>query len=299
MDGAKLEISNIISSDILAGWDQNKTNPGATFLNGMSTSVFAASGEVMGAANSVMNMGSSVANVINTGEDLVNQVTQFDFNGLKDELKDAAISLVKDNLVTFSKDTINYIKQETTTAFTTYLLQRTSYWTAATSKTSVAEFLQDMLSPVDDKIQKAKDDMNDKAKQEKLEKVSAAIGELNTTVSTAISYAQTGMDTILKYVEAGPEYITNTLNSYINTVIVPVKQKVTSVSETIVAEMYGASEALAQQIGTTAGEKISAVTKNLAQSQKANIEKVKITVVSFAKGLLDLVKKKAMALIGM
>lgn len=299
MDGAKLEISNIISSDILAGWDQNKTNPGATFLNGMSTSVFAASGEVMGAANSVMNMGSSVANVINTGEDLVNQVTQFDFNGLKDELKDAAISLVKDNLVAFSKDTINYIKQETTTAFTTYLLQRTSYWTAATSKTSVAEFLQDMLYPVDDKIQKAKDDMNDKAKQEKLEKVSAAIGELNTTVSTAISYAQTGMDTILKYVEAGPEYITNTLNSYINTVIVPVKQKVTSVSETIVAEMYGASEALAQQIGTTAGEKISAVTKNLAQTQKANIEKVKITVVSFAKGLLDLVKKKAMALIGM
>lgn len=299
MDGAKLEISNIISSDILAGWDQNKTNPGATFLNGMSTSVFAASGEVMGAANSAINMGSSVANVINTGEDLVNQVTQFDFNGLKDELKDAAISLVKDNLVAFSKDTINYIKQETTTAFTTYLLQRTSYWTAATSKTSVAEFLQDMLSPVDDKIQKAKDDMNDKAKQEKLEKVSAAIGELNTTVSTAISYAQTGMDTILKYVEAGPEYITNTLNSYINTVIVPVKQKVTSVSETIVAEMYGASEALAQQIGTTAGEKISAVTKNLAQSQKANIEKVKITVVSFAKGLLDLVKKKAMALIGM
>lgn len=299
MDGAKLEISNIISSDILAGWDQNKTNPGATFLNGMSTSVFAASGEVMGAANSVMNMGSSVANVINTGEDLVNQVTQFDFNGLKDELKDAAISLVKDNLVTFSKDTINYIKQETTTAFTTYLLQRTSYWTAATSKTSVAEFLQDMLSPIDDKIQKAKDDMNDKAKQEKLEKVSATIGELNTTVSTAISCAQTGMDTILKYVEAGPEYITNTLNSYINTVIVPVKQKVTSVSETIVAEMYGASEALAQQIGTTAGEKISAITKNLAQTQKANIEKVKITVVSFAKGLLDLVKKKAMALIGM
>lgn len=299
MDGARLEISNIISSDILAGWDQNKTNPGATFLNGMSTSVFAASSEVMGAANSAINMGSSVANVINTGEDLVNQVSQFDFNGLKDELKDAAISLVKDNLVTFSKDTIDYIRQETTTAFTTYLLQRTSYWTAATSKTSVAEFLQDMLSPVDDKIQKAKDDMNEKAKQEKLEKVSAAIGELNTTVSTAISSAQTGMDTILKYVEAGPEYITNTLNSYINTVIVPVKQKVTSVSETIVAEMYGASEALAQQIGTTAGEKISAVTKNLAQTQKANIEKVKITVVSFAKGLLDLVKKKAMALIGM
>ena len=44
--------------------------------------------------------------------------------------------------------------------------------------------------------------------------------------------------------------------------------------------------------------KATSAAKTLAEKQKANIEKAKVTVVQFAKGILDLVKKKALALIG-
>ena len=298
-----IEISSIVGGSVLAGWDQNKTNPGATFLNGMSTSVFAASDAVSTTANvAIDNLTNNInapQQLYSTGQELITTVQNYNYAETAKTIKNAVINYIKDDLGTFTQDTTKKISTEMTTAFSTYLIQRTAYWTAATSKTSIQDFLSDMMSTSDDAMDKMEEKLNDATKNEKLEKATSTIGALNAMLSDVVSGAQTGMDSILKYMNAGPDYIESTINKYLNTVLTPVKKEITKKADDAIAEMYDASETLAKSAGTTAGAKVSEKTKKLAQKQKAKIEKGKITVISFAKSALDLVTKKAMALIGM
>ena len=301
-----LDLGAILGESVLAGWDSGTPDPGVAFLQGKATSVFAAGEQAL---DKVTNITNSVANQISNasalhdsfseqGKQLKDAISNIDYEEYGRVIYDTTIDILKKEVWEYAKQRIKDVKEDVENAATSYLAQRTAYWTGVYSKGAVSEILADMMSPVDTKMQKEAEDKTNNAFKERVAQIKEKAAAVTQVVDSTISMAQEAISSTLTYIQAGPKFIETNLNKYLKLTINPVKEQIDEQLGEMINDVYGAADENAEQLGKAAGDKVTEKLKSIAEKQKAKIEKAKVTVVSFAKGLLDLVKKKALALIG-
>lgn len=293
-----LDLGKTLGANVVAGWDSGTPDPGVAFLQGATTKVSSTVQNAMGAVSGTMNNAADALNLYNAGNQLIQTASQLDYKEYAKVIKDAAMKILKEEISDYAKEKYRQLSTEITTASTTFLAQRTAYWTGVNTKVSVSELLAGMLSPVDKMLENQAKSSTNNALKEQLSNIKEKASAVMGVVDSAMSAAETGISSALTYMDKGPKFVETTLNKYINLAITPIKKQIDQQVESIIDEAYKTSEDAANKLGSLAGMKATSAAKSAAEKQKANIEKAKVTVVQFAKGALDLVKKKALALIG-
>ena len=302
MNEKVLDLAKTLGEGVVAGWDVGTPDPGVAFLQGKTTSMFTfvenGLNNVANAANNISNKINAAGNLKDSANQLTTTLSEIDYEEYKKTIKETAKKIYEKEIKEYAKDQQKYITDEIQTASTSYLASRTAYWTTTYSKGSVSELLAAMLSPVDDKIKNEGEEETKNRLKERVNEIKEKTAAISDVVDTTMAMAQEAIDTTLTYIQAGPKFIETTMNKQIKLILEPVKERIAVETENIINDVYNANDEVAHQLGQAAGDRITAELKRIAEQKKAKIEKAKITAISFAKSALDLVRKKALALLG-
>lgn len=299
--GKLLDLGQTLGDNVISGWDSGAQDPGVAFLNGEVTTVFAAGNQMLSSTANAVNMVSgqmnTLMNTYNNFNELLDTASQLDLNQYKEVIKTTAMNILKAEVKDYSQEKIKQMTSEMTSVVT-YFATRTAYWTGVYSKGGVSEIMALMMSPVDTKqMDESKDNIkNDFTK--KITEIKAKTQAITDVVTSTTKMADEAISSTLTYMKAGPKFVETNLNKYLNLAIKPVQKEIDKKVAEMVKQAYDASEEAAKSLGKIAGDKVTNKLKQQAEKQKAKIEMAKVTVISFAKAALDLVKKLALSLIG-
>ena len=290
-----IDFGKLLGAEAVEAWESACPDPGVQFLQGASTSVLSASGAAL---DSVAGSLDTVTDLIDGGSALVSAVQTVDYKQYAKVIKNAAIDAFNTQVVEYGKQRMQEAGQEIAAIGTTYFPQRITYWTATCSKVTLSDILADLMQPMDEKCLRAAEDSTKNGFADQMTGLSEKVGSVNSLLGSASDLALEGISESLSCLDAGPQYLESNLNKYLNLAIKPIQKEIDANLEAALEEGYKNADAAAEAIGRGIAEKTIGELKSKAQEKKADIDKVKITVVSFVKSALDLVKKMALALIG-
>lgn len=291
-----LDFSKMLGAEALDAWESACPDPGAQFLQGASTSVLGPTSMVLDDAAAQLDTASAL---VGSSVELYNTATSLDFSQYASVIKQAAIDMFKTEVKDYFTEKYNEVSAEVLSIGTTYFPQRVAYWTGTFTKTNYVDFLTEMMGePADKKAMREQESALKNSIKDKISDVSAKIGAVKDVVSSASDLALTGIENTITYMQAGPKYVEDNLNKYMKLAITPVQKEIDANLDAALEEGYKAADAAAQKIGYGAAEVVNKGLKFVAQKTKASTKKAMVTIVSFAKSVVEIVKLAALALIG-
>ena len=293
-----------LGQSVLDGWSAGAVDPGASFLNGEVTTAFAISNRAADVSNAAANLMGDMGNAWNSGGQLYDQISNGETwanleKSIKKGVSDAATKAFNDDIVPYSEALAKQIALDSQTCWTTYLAQRTAYWTKVYTQDSITYYLSVLSETIDGKMDKMKENEWKILKEDNLKKAAKTVSYIYNAVNTATAYIQNGINVALELINAGPEYVESAVTKTINSVLVPAKKELNAIVKDATAEMYKQADKVAKQAGAAAGEKISKGVYNQAKNLKAKTEAGKVTVLATSIAAVKVAEQKAMALLGM
>lgn len=286
-----------------------RINSGGSFMAGGATTLFAASNNVISAGEQAMGAisynSNNVISSIQAGQSLLNTVTNSEYwNQYADFGKEMA-KKIEDSVVKFVSEDIKKIAKEkkdeliqTSSQMATYLVSRTAYWTGANTMSFsdiLAMFTKDQKSEQDKEDEKE----NKQKLQNTISQIKETANSVTKIANDSTALVRDGITQITAYIQNGPKWIESNTNKLIKQIDKTIKGQIDSYTALAIEMGYDTIESLAKKAGAWAGEKANKILEAKARKMQAKIEKAKETAISFAKAALQLVKQKAMALIGM
>lgn len=271
---------------------------GKSFMSGGATTLFAATNNVISSAENVLSSMQATQNLVGT-------VSNSEYWNQYADLGTEMAKKIEDSVIKFVSEDIQKIAEEqkdllikTSSQMATYLASRTAYWTGVNTMS-----FSDILA-LFTKDQKSEQDKEDE--KENKQKLQNTVSQIKETVSSVTKIAndstalvRDGITQITAYVQNGPKWIESNTNKLIKQIDKTIKGQINTYTALAIKTGYDTIESIAQKAGAWAGEKANKILEAKARKMQAKVEKTKETAISFAKAALQLVKQKAMALIGM
>lgn len=257
--------------------------PAKQFMSGQATTAFATANTMAAGVNNVMN---ATEVVLNT-----------DYSELITTLSQATWQYVKDDLSNYAKEEISYLTEKALT-LPSYLAKRTTYWTKYWTPIKIKDATDTVNNDQIEKEEKEKEEQNKNDSNEKIKNFKLKTTAINEKINFVTTNIYSYITAVTNYITTGPEWLQQNLQKTITKTVNPVKN---SIHKEITDEYYNLLNFIdnkANEAGEALAQKTADKTKDTLLKAKTKADKLKKTAISFAKSALQLIKQKAMALIG-
>ena len=257
--------------------------PAKQFMKGQATTAF----------STVNTMAAGVNNVLNA----YNTLTNTDYNELITTFSQQTWKFVKDQLAYYGKEEVSYITEKALT-LPSYLAKRTTYWTTYWTKIEMANIMDELSNDVQATANKQKEDEDKKQTEENIKNFKYKTAYINNKVSQVTQNMYSYITTVTQYITTGPDWLQQNLQKTIKKTVDPLvkslRKETTEQYNNVLMFLDGKADEAGHKIASNAAEK----KKNQLKKAMVKADKLKKTAISFAKSALQLIKQKAMALIG-
>lgn len=325
----QFSLSNYVSADTIAKLSEIAENPAEQFMKGQSTSPFAkignaAKGMASNYANMVTNNAINAAqNITNQAIDVVNSisgtgiafannvvtsagnlmavgdiVSNTDYTEVITALTLSTKNYLKDDLTEFKDQECSYLTQLAMT-LPTYFAKRTAYWTKIYTAEMMKDIASEFISDKSTKLEKAQEKADNAEREKKINDFKQKVSDITKKVTDITAAATSYISTVTQYITSGPEWLEKNLQTTISRTIDPFKEQIHKEISDQYYNLLDFIDGKAKDVGSNAGAKVAVAAKKVTKKALSIADKLKATAISFAKSALQLVKQKAMALIGM
>ena len=262
---------------------QMAEQPANQFIKGQATTAFSTLNTVAAGANNIM-----AATEMALTADKVELITT---------LSQQTWNYAKEQLTYFGKLEIAYITNKALT-LPSYVVKRTTYWTtywtAIEMKNISIELNQDQDERNDNELEKK----NKKATEDKIKDFKTKTAYINNRIAAVTRDIYSYITTVTKYITTGPEWLQKNLNETIYKTINPLQKQLRKEDTKVYNEVLNFLDSKADDLGHKAAKKTADKARDTMQKANTKAQKLLKTGISFAKSALQLIKQKAMALIG-
>ena len=260
-------------------------NPAKSFKNGQNTSLI----------TDTIKSGASMVGAYGFTTGLAKQITP----ELLQEVTKEVISYATQKVVEeCTKIVVDYTKMhlQMTESIPSRLAQRTQD-VFNDEKITFEEALSNLVgTPVENKIQKAKDEVNEKSKNEFIEKFKVNATAINQLIEEYSSEISNKLEDINKFIQAGPESLNSEIDKQVKHICKDIKSKIDknvkeeqeAVDKFINQQGENAGQALAEKFNKEINEKALAYKQN---QDKAKAKSNQMIRVKKQKGVLAIMAK--------
>ena len=280
---SSFNLKNSISPAVYSRLESIAEKPANQFFSGNATTVFATTKMSMDGVTYSMN---TAYTMMNTNYlDLITTISETTWEFAKKDLKeygDREAGFLSSKILTLPA----------------YVAKRTTYWSTYYGKIELQKVKDELTKDQDKAMEEAREKSDTQALQNKIDELKMKISEVNAKVNQVTGGIYTYIATVTQYITAGPDWLENNLQKTITKTLDPCKQYI----HQQITDGYNDTLKFLDTLANKSGQKIAlkAAQKQKEALEKAmtKAEKAKKTAKSFAKSALQLIKQKALALIG-
>lgn len=277
------DLKAIVGPTVYSRLERIAEKPANQFFSGSTTTAFATAKMSMDGVTYTMNATYTMATT--NYLDLITTVSQTTWNFAKKELKE------------YGDQETGYLSSKILT-LPAYVAKRTTYWSTYYGKIELMRVKDELNKDQDKATEDYMEESDTQALQDKIDELKMKISEVNAKVNQVTGGIYTYIATVSQYVTTGPQWLENNLQKTITKTLDPCKQYI----HKQITDGYNDSliflDGLAEKSGRKIAAKAAKKQKEVLKKAMTKADKAKKTAKSFAKSALQLIKQKALALIG-
>ena len=277
------DLKTIVGPAVYSRLERIAEKPANQFFSGSTTTAFATAKMTMDGVTYSMNAASTMMNTDYL--DLITTVSQTTWNFAKKELKE------------YGDQETGYLSSKILT-LPAYVAKRTTYWSTYYGKIELMRVKDELSKDQDKAMEDDREKSDTQALQNKINELKMKISEVNAKVNQVTGGIYTYIATVSQYITTGPQWLENNLQKTIIKTLDPCKQYIHQQITDGYNESLKFLDGLAEKSGRKIAMKAAEKQKETLKKAMIKAEKAKKTAKSFAKSALQLIKQKALALIG-
>lgn len=278
------DLSKVCGATTFSQLENVQEQPAAQFLKGQATSAFASATAL---TNSAIHAKSAIT-----------MASNIDYSYLKTRIKESTEDYVKQRLEALGKKKREELTNKAM-SLATYVATRTTYWTTYYTKDMLKEAKEALLNDQDKAQENAQKEERKKEQKQKIADLKQKTAYITQKIQYTTALINENVTNITNYITAGPSWIEKNIQKTIDKTLNTAEKEI----DKLVDKGYEEAEKFFDSKAEEAGQRAAAATAKALKDKTAKAlskaNKSKVTAITYAKAALQLVKQKAMALIGM